>query len=165
MNEISASVTEAASDGPAPCVSNDESRRPRYPAVAADLSRARKLLISAVAIGLVVLLWFLTGHFGWMSPVLLPSPGEIAETVQDLWTNGYVHVPLWQHVAVSVARALVAFAVAIVSGVPIGLLMGMSPAANAALDPFVQFLRPLPKLALIPLIIVWFGIGELSKFL
>lgn len=49
-------------------------------------------------------------------------------------------------------------------GVPLGLLMGMSPALSAVLDPFVQFLRPLPKIALIPLTVVWFGIGEGSKF-
>ena len=129
------------------------------------MSNTRKLLISAIAVGLVVLAWFVTGHYELMSPLLLPSLGEIALTAEELWTGGYVHVPLWQHVGVSLARALVAFAAAIASGVPIGLLMGMFPGVNAALDPFVQFLRPLPKLALIPLVIVWFGIGELSKFL
>lgn len=74
-------------------------------------------------------------------------------------------MPLWQHVLVSLARAVVAFLVATATGVPIGLLMGRSAAFHAVLDPFVQFLRPLPKLALIPLMVVWFGIGELSKFL
>ena len=64
----------------------------------------------------------------------------------------------------SVARALFAFFVAALTGIPIGLMMGRSPTFNAILDPFVQFLRPLPKLALIPLVIVWFGIGEFSKF-
>jgi taurine transport system permease protein len=53
---------------------------------------------------------------------------------------------------------------AAITGIPIGLMMGRSPIFNAVLDPFVQFLRPLPKLALIPLVIVWFGIGEVSKF-
>jgi taurine transport system permease protein len=129
------------------------------------MSNTRKLLISAVAVGLVILLWFVTGHYQLMSRLLLPPLGEIAATAEELWTDGYVHVPLWQHIAMSLGRALAAFAAAIVSGVPIGLLMGMFPGVNAALDPFVQFLRPLPKLALIPLIIVWFGIGELSKFL
>jgi taurine transport system permease protein len=129
------------------------------------MSNTRKLLISAVAVGLVFLAWFVTGHYELMSRLLLPPLDEIANTAEELWTDGYVHVPLWQHIAVSLGRALAAFAAAIVSGVPIGLLMGMFPGINAALDPFVQFLRPLPKLALIPLIIVWFGIGELSKFL
>jgi taurine transport system permease protein len=129
------------------------------------MSKTRKLLISAIAVGLVILLWLVTGRYELTSRLLLPPLGEIANTAEELWTDGYVHVPLWQHIAVSLGRALAAFAAAIVSGVPIGLVMGMFPGVNAALDPFVQFLRPLPKLALIPLIIVWFGIGELSKFL
>ena len=57
-----------------------------------------------------------------------------------------------------------AFFMAALTGIPIGLMMGRSPTFNAVLDPFVQFLRPLPKLALIPLVVVWFGIGEVSKF-
>jgi taurine transport system permease protein len=60
-------------------------------------------------------------------------------------------------------RALVAFITASILGVLVGIGMGMIPTLNAILDPFVQFLRPLPKLALIPLVIVWFGIGEVSK--
>jgi taurine transport system permease protein len=49
-------------------------------------------------------------------------------------------------------------------GVPLGLAMGLSPTLSAVLDPFVQFMRPLPKIALVPLVIVWFGIGEGAKF-
>ncbi|WYX22507.1 hypothetical protein WJ973_20735 [Achromobacter xylosoxidans] len=82
----------------------------------------------------------------------------------DVAMHGYQQTSLWEHTATSVARAGVAFAAAIVIGVPLGLLMGMSPALSAVLDPFVQFLRPLPKIALIPLTVVWFGIGEGSKF-
>ena len=94
--------------------------------------------------------WFLSGHYGLVSRLLLPSPAEVFDTAADLWNEGYVRVPLWQHIGVSLARALAAFIAAVASGVPIGLLMGMFPGVSAALDPFVQFLRPLPKLALIP---------------
>ncbi len=75
-----------------------------------------------------------------------------------------IAVPLWEHIAVSLARALSAFAVAIIIGIPLGLLMGLSDGLAAVLNPFVQFLRPLPKIALIPLAVVWLGIGEASKF-
>jgi taurine transport system permease protein len=129
------------------------------------LSRTRKLLISALAVGVIVIAWFLAGHLGLVSRLLLPPPDEVYETATDLWNEGYVHVPLWRHIGVSVARALAAFAAAVATGIPIGLIMGVFPGVSAALDPFVQFLRPLPKLALIPLVIVWFGVGELSKFL
>jgi taurine transport system permease protein len=129
------------------------------------LSHSKKLLISVGAVALVLALWFVAGHYGLISRLLLPPPDEVATTAEELWSDGYVHVPLWRHIGVSIARALAAFAAAVVSGIPIGLAMGMFPGVSAALDPFVQFLRPLPKLALIPLVIVWFGVGELSKFL
>ena len=122
-------------------------------------------LLSVAAVGTALLAWLIVGELQLVSPIFLPSPVEVYLTARDLIVDGYRNVSLLQHVAVSIGRALLAFAVAIVTGIPIGLLMGMSPAVNAILDPFVQFLRPLPKLALIPLVIVWFGIGELSKFL
>jgi taurine transport system permease protein len=58
---------------------------------------------------------------------------------------------------------MVAFALAVGLGVPLGLAMGLSPILFSALEPFVQFFRPLPKIALIPLAILWLGIGEVSK--
>ncbi|WYX50084.1 hypothetical protein WJ977_24330 [Achromobacter xylosoxidans] len=97
-------------------------------------------------------------------PAAAASPSEVLRTAVDVAMHGYQQTSLWEHTATSVARAGVAFAAAIVIGVPLGLLMGMSPALSAVLDPFVQFLRPLPKIALIPLTVVWFGIGEGSKF-
>jgi taurine transport system permease protein len=121
--------------------------------------------LSVAAVSTAFLAWLIVGELQLVSPIFLPSPVEVYLTAKDLLVDGYRNVSLLQHVAVSIGRALLAFAVAIITGIPIGLLMGMSPAVNAILDPFVQFLRPLPKLALIPLVIVWFGIGELSKFL
>lgn len=100
-----------------------------------------------------------------IDPLLLPGPVEVLDTAWALIAEGYRQVALWQHVLVSLARAMVAFIAATLTGIPIGLFMGRSPTFNAVVDPFVQFLRPLPKLALIPLVVVWFGIGEFSKFL
>ncbi|WP_200811072.1 ABC transporter permease [Pseudogulbenkiania subflava] len=113
---------------------------------------------------LFVVLWQLSGSLGWVDPLLLPPPSDLWQTVQELAISGYRQTPLWQHFAVSTGRALLAFAVAIALGVPLGLAMGLSPLFGAVLNPFVQFLRPLPKIALIPLVIVWFGIGEGAKF-
>jgi taurine transport system permease protein len=104
--------------------------------------------------------WQLAATRQWVDPLLLPSLTDIGLTAEELLADGYRQVPLWQHVAVSLARALSAFAVAIVLGIPLGLLMGLSPGLSAVLNPFVQFLRPLPKIALIPLAVVWLGIGK-----
>ena len=131
--------------------------RPRLP------GRHRHLLTGIASVVLFALLWQLSGSLGWVDPLLLPPPSEVFRTAAELVASGYRQTPLWQHFLISAARALAAFAVAIAVGVPLGLSMGLAPTLNAVLDPFVQFLRPLPKIALIPLVVVWFGIGEGSK--
>jgi len=120
--------------------------------------------ISVTSVALFFLLWQVAGQRHWVDPLLLPPLSDIGETTVELLHDGYRQVPLWQHVAVSLARALSAFITAVAVGVPLGLLMGLSEPVAAILNPFVQFLRPLPKIALIPLAVVWLGIGESSKF-
>ncbi len=127
------------------------------------MTATRRIIISCVSVALVMALWELSGMLGWIDPLILPAPSEIGATTWDILQHGYRQTPLWQHVLISLTRALGAFVTASLLGIPIGIAMGMVPTLNAILDPFVQFLRPLPKLALIPLVIVWFGIGELSK--
>ena len=110
--------------------------------------------LSAASVLVVLVLWQLSGTLKWIDPLLLPPPSEIWVSTRELLETGYRQIPLWQHFGVSVLRASVAFAVAIIVGIPIGLGMGLSPGFNAVLNPFVQFLRPLPKIALIPLTVV-----------
>ncbi|WP_420912743.1 ABC transporter permease [Chimaeribacter californicus] len=124
----------------------------------------RQITVSVMSVVIFLSLWQLAATRQWVDPLLLPSLTDIGLTTGELLADGYRQIPLWQHIAVSLARALSAFSVAIVLGVPLGLLMGMSEGLAAVLNPFVQFLRPLPKIALIPLAVVWLGIGEASKF-
>jgi len=129
------------------------------------VKRAHNLaLVSVLAVAASFVAWFLAAQLKLVDPLFLPGPIEVFETAVELARDGYRQVSLWMHIAVSVGRALLAFFVATLVGVPLGLLMGRLPVVGAVLDPFVQFLRPLPKLALIPLVVVWFGIGEFSKF-
>lgn len=125
---------------------------------------AKHVAISVASVAAFLAIWQLAATQQWVDPLLLPSLTDIGLTAEELLADGYRQVPLWQHVAVSLARALSAFTVAIVLGIPLGLLMGMSAGLSAVLNPFIQFLRPLPKIALIPLAVVWLGIGEASKF-
>jgi len=127
------------------------------------MSYARRLIISTISVAIVLALWEIAGRLGWIDPLILPTPSDIGLTTWDILQHGYRQTPLWQHVLISLARALAAFVSASLIGIPLGVAMGMIPTLNAVLDPFVQFLRPLPKLALIPLVILWFGIGEVSK--
>ena len=128
------------------------------------LTSLQSAAISTGAVALVLGIWQLSGSLRWIDPLLLPPPTEIVSTTAEILEEGYRQVSLWQHILVSVLRASAAFAVAIIVGIPLGLAMGLSPLTSAVLEPFVQFLRPLPKIALIPLTVVWFGIDEGSKF-
>lgn len=130
----------------------------------AHLSSYKAKAISVISVVAFVILWQLTSTFKLVSPILLPSPLQIIEAVVDLFQNGYRDIPFYQHILISTARALFAFLIAILIGIPLGLIMGRSAIVNAILDPFVQFLRPIPKIALVPLVVVWLGIGEESKF-
>ncbi|ROP60109.1 taurine transport system permease protein [Enterobacter sp. BIGb0383] len=125
---------------------------------------SQHIAISVLSVAIFFVIWQIAATRQWVDPLLLPSLTDIGLTAEELLADGYRQVPLWQHVAVSLARALGAFSVAIVIGIPLGLLMGLSDGLSAVLNPFVQFLRPLPKIALIPLAVVWLGIGEASKF-
>lgn len=129
-----------------------------------QLSSFKSKAISVVSLIVFIFLWQLTSTLKLVSPILLPSPLQILDTVIDLFKNGYRDAPFYLHIFVSTARAVFAFFIATLIGIPLGLLMGRSPVLNAILDPFVQFLRPIPKIALIPLVVVWLGIGEESKF-
>ncbi|WP_323640490.1 ABC transporter permease [Pectobacterium polonicum] len=128
------------------------------------MKRTSYVLLSITSVTAVLALWQWAGAQQWVDPLLLPPLSDIILTAGELAQDGYRQVSLWEHIAVSVARALSAFSVAIILGVPLGLLMGLSPPTAAVFNPFVQFLRPLPKIALIPLAVVWLGIGEASKF-
>uniref|UniRef100_UPI00374D965C ABC transporter permease subunit n=1 Tax=Undibacterium sp. TaxID=1914977 RepID=UPI00374D965C len=80
-------------------------------------------------------------------------------------TEGFVDKTLWQHASVSVARVLSALVLAVVAAVPLGILIGLNRRAGAIFDPLIEFYRPVPPLAYLPLIVIWCGIGELSKVL
>ena len=80
-------------------------------------------------------------------------------------TNGFTNTPFLDHVGISAARVFGAFLLACVIGIPLGLAMGMSPIIRGIFDPPIEFYRPIPPLAYLPLMIIWFGIGETSKVL
>ncbi|MCJ2143302.1 ABC transporter permease [Methylobacterium sp. E-066] len=129
------------------------------------LSLPHRALLGAVSVLLMVFVWEAASRLSLVDALLVPPPSEILATAADLMRDGYRQTPLWDHVLLSLARSLAGFLAAIVTGVPLGIAMGMAPVFGALVDPFVQFLRPLPKLALIPLVVLWFGIGETSKIL
>ena len=129
------------------------------------LGESKYPLISLLAIGAMLLLWaFVTMVLG-VSARVLPSPPEFFAQLHKLLENGYAGQPLRVHIGWSLLRAMTGFTLGVALAIPVGLLMGYSRAINAALQPIFGFFRPIPPIAFIPLMIMWFGIGELSKIL
>jgi taurine transport system permease protein len=117
-------------------------------------------LITALA--LILLWWIITG-MGWVKPLFLPSPAAVWQKFLLAMTEGVSNSTLIQHTAASLGRVLGAFLFALVTAVPIGILMGVNRVVRGLFDPIIEFYRPLPPLAYLPLIIIWFGIGEFPK--
>lgn len=85
------------------------------------MNASRRFLIGLAAVAGVTLAWEIAGRTHLVEPLLLPPPSEIVTTAIDLARDGYRGTPLWQHLALSLARALGAFAAATLVGVPLGL--------------------------------------------
>jgi taurine transport system permease protein len=121
--------------------------------------------ISVATVLALLLLWYGVTAMGWIKPLFLPSPQAVFQQFSDYLTGRANDRPLWDHLIASVLRVTVAFWLAFVTAVPVGIAMGMSRIARGIFDPPIEFYRPLPPLAYLPLIIIWFGIDELPKVL
>ena len=125
----------------------------------------RHLVLVVLSPLLLLLVWDGATRFGLVDRLLLPSPWTIAMALRDALVGGYAGVSIFVHVAASLYRVALAFILAAVIGVGLGLLRGLYPRVDAfCLVPF-ELVRPIPPLAFIPLFILWFGIGETSKVL
>ncbi|MEI8267557.1 MAG: ABC transporter permease subunit [Betaproteobacteria bacterium] len=123
------------------------------------------LRISVVTIAVLLLAWTVVTNAGWIKPLFLPSPQAVFQQFMEYLTGTANDKPLWQHFVASMGRVFAAFALAVVTAVPVGIAMGMSRVARGIFDPPIEFYRPLPPLSYLPLIIIWFGIDELPKVL
>ncbi|MDM5198027.1 ABC transporter permease [Fictibacillus enclensis] len=110
---------------------------------------------------LVVLIWEAAGAYGLISATLLPRPSEILVAFKDLIVSG----ELYAHFKISLFRAILGFLLGGGLGLLAGLAVGFSSKTEQTLDPTLQMMRTIPSLAVIPLFILWFGFGELSKIL
>jgi ABC-type nitrate/sulfonate/bicarbonate transport system permease component len=113
----------------------------------------------------IILAWDLATRFGLIRTDLLPPPLTVLASLIDVLRNGYAGVNIFVHVGASLTRVLSAFAAATVVGIILGLLRGRYGSVDALCLVPAEVIRPIPPLGLIPLFILWFGIGELSKIL
>lgn len=108
---------------------------------------------------LVLLVWELLSRAGAIPPQLLPSPSEVLVAFREALLNGGLH----HHLAVSATRAFAGLAIGAVLGLLLGLATGLSRPLQLVFDGPLQMLRAVPALALVPLVILWFGLGEGAK--
>ncbi|HHQ4651979.1 taurine ABC transporter permease TauC [Aeromonas hydrophila] len=126
----------------------------------------RRLGVSLLTLCALLALWWLVARLGLISPLFLPPPAQVLQQFATLaGPQGFMDATLWQHLAASLQRILIALAAATLCGVTVGLAMGLSPTLRGMLDPLIELYRPVPPLAYLPLMVIWFGIGETSKVL
>ena len=100
-----------------------------------------------------------------MAPLYLPSPEKVWARTLEIASEGYRNFSLWEHLGFSLFRVVVGFVLGAIVGIPLGYAMGLSNWFRGWFDPIVEFMRPVPPLALIPLVIIWAGIGETGKII
>ncbi|MFZ6045747.1 taurine ABC transporter permease TauC [Pseudomonas sp. CR3202] len=123
------------------------------------------LSISLLTLAGLVLVWWAVTTAGLIEPLFLPSPQAIARKGWTLLTQGYMDASLWQHLGASLGRIGLALLAAALTAIPLGIAIGRNRIARGIFDPLIEFYRPIPPLAYLPLIVIWCGIGELSKVL
>ncbi|WP_409346822.1 ABC transporter permease [Paenibacillus sp. MBLB4367] len=136
---------------------------PQSQGTAAVLGRGKLRTFAKGALLPVSLLifWQVFGELGYISKLLFPTPLKIANAGYTLVVSGV----LWENLQISVVRAISGFALGASLGLALGIAVGLFRSTEKALDPSVQMIRMVPHLAVAPLFILWFGLGETSKVL
>ena len=125
--------------------------------------RSSGTLLSLLSVAAMLGAWWLLCATGAVRADMLPSPAAVWDAFVEVTTQGYRGTTLWGNAASTLGRLLGGFVAATVLGVPLGLWMGANRAVNAALEWVIQFMRPLPPLSYMILLILWLGTGDLSK--
>jgi NitT/TauT family transport system permease protein len=122
-------------------------------------SSAYKVLFAVTPWLLIVLAWYAVGASGFVNPVLIPAPHIVAKRFYELLTREGLLIDAFA----STRRVFIGVALGIALAVPVGFVLGWFRAARTFADPMVNFFRALPPIALIPLVIVYFGVDESAK--
>jgi taurine transport system permease protein len=121
--------------------------------------------LGLISIGSLLWLWWAVTAAGLIEPLFLPSPQTVLARGWKLITEGYLDASLWQHLGASLGRIGLGLLFAVLTAIPLGIAIGRSRVVRGLVDPLIEFYRPIPPLAYLPLIVIWCGIGELSKVL
>lgn len=144
---------------------NNQQSNSIFSLILAFAVRHRSLALSLSSVLSVLVIWYLITALKIVPSLFLPSPQAVWQKFLEVSQQGFMKATLWQHLAASISRVLLALVAAIAIGVPLGLWMGLNKWVRAVLDLLVELLRPIPPLAYLPLLVIWFGIGETTKVL
>lgn len=123
------------------------------------------LTISSLSVGALLWVWWAVTASGLIEPLFLPSPQAVLARGWQLLGEGYMNASLWQHLGASLERIGLGLLAATATAIPLGIAIGRHRIVRGIFDPLIEFYRPIPPLAYLPLIVIWCGIGELSKVL
>lgn len=112
-------------------------------------------LVGLIAVIVFLALWEVSSDLNWINPLFASSPSRIVAAAINLNNEGQ----LWPNLWISAQEFLIGFGLAIVVAIPLGVLVGWYRPLEAVLSPFVTFLNSVPRIALLPLLIIWIGIG------
>lgn len=121
-----------------------------------DEHHNRRYWIGSVAFMMILIVWEVVARFSGWSPHIFPDPISVVSSLYELSADG----TLLRHTVASLYRVTAGFYVAIILGIPLGILLGRLHFARWLINPVIQFLRPISPLAWIPLAVLWFGIGD-----
>jgi NitT/TauT family transport system permease protein len=125
------------------------------------IGTAQFLGIAAAVFAVLGLLWLASTWAGLVRPLFLPSPGQVVARLTELWGSGQ----LMADMSISIYRITLGFLISTVIALPVGILIGSYRGWEAAIEPFVDFIRYMPVVAFVPLTILWTGTGDAQKFL
>ncbi|HBF4079353.1 ABC transporter permease [Clostridioides difficile] len=120
-----------------------------------------RLVKTVLIFFIILLLWKITNYLGIWSNYILPSPEKVYSTFLNMISDGSIFI----NVYASMKRVLIGFAISTAIGVPLGIFFGIYSGVYEYFKSLINFLRNTPPLALIPMLILWFGIGEESKII
>jgi NitT/TauT family transport system permease protein len=125
-----------------------------------DLATAvRRTVLILAPWAAIVLGWYAIAYSGLINPALVPTPHAVASRFWELLTTAGLPLDMWM----STQRVFIGVASGIVLAVPVGFVLGWYREIRSFIDPLINFFRALPPIALIPLVVVYFGIGEAAK--
>ncbi|MCH3964854.1 MAG: ABC transporter permease [Clostridium sp.] len=124
-----------------------------------NIDKKLYMLVAGISFVLLILVWNFASISGIVNPVFLPTPQKVVKTIIESITSGNI----WGDLYISCYRIFMGFLYAVIVGVVIGILVGCFSGIEAFVQPLTEFIRYLPVPAFVPLIMVWFGIGEQAK--